>query len=338
MQVFSTTMPVLGPGRFLKGLTHFAQNGFKFAEESGALLGRKNIGELHGDIFSEIPVGASTDKLTKIAEKLLSPSRGGHNIGRAVGFYGEYFGALEGIQDYRAGKITIDELIKDRTALWFNDKPLVNRMIDLIHTGSPEEAARQIALEMTDLTLWPYRRGMQPTALRTGAGRVLGQFGMWPMNYMDFLKRMGAKTFEYPAQATRMGATWAMTNYAAVQSMQAMGIDSSKWFWVSPSGFGLSPHAQFIMDLGKGLENTPDGRAARKRVLEYPLDFFPGSIEARHIEKVIADGDEPFDENGHPTAAFIQILGFKPYKEGPDRDFNDEIKFQLGLGGERKPQ
>jgi hypothetical protein len=338
LQVFTTTMPVLGPSRFMRGLTYFAQNGFKLAEESGALLGRKNMGDLYGDIFSELPPGASTDRITKLAQKLLSPSRGGHNVGRAVGFYGEYLDALDGITDYKSGKITLDELIKDRTHLWFNDKAVANRMVDLIHTTAPQEAAKQIALEMTDITLWPYRRGMQPTLLRTGAGRIFGQFGMWPMNYLDFLRRGSTKFAEYPQQATKTLALWAATNYASVSAMNGIGADASKWFFVSPAGYGLSPHAQFVLDLGKAWEETPDGRAARKRVLEYPMDFFPAGIEARNIESVLQSGEEPFTDDGHPTPALLKVLGFKPMKETPDRDMEEQIKFELGLGKEKGVQ
>jgi hypothetical protein len=349
LQVFATTMPVLGPSRFGRGLAYFAQHGWELAEESGALLGRKNIGDLYGDIFSEIPVGASSDRITKLAQKLLSPSRGGHNIGRAIGFYGEYFDALDAINEYKAGRISVDELINDRTHLWFNDDALTKRMVGLIHNAAPEEAAKQIALEMVDLTLWPYRRGMQPYLLRTGAGRVFGQFGMWPMNYGDFLRRSAFKMTTNPKQAIKLAAVWTMTNYAAVQAMQGMGADADKWFFLSPAGYGLSPHAQFLLDLGKSPEETPDGRAARKRVLEYPLDFFPGGVEMRQIHRMLQSDEPPFDANGHPTPSFLRALGFKPMEdksggkpEKPTKEIKDQsnpaeewIKFELGYGNER---
>jgi hypothetical protein len=340
IQVFSTTMPIIGPVRFGRGLARFAKEGFTFADEQGALLKKRTIGELYGDIFNEIPAGASTDKITKIANKLLAPSRWGHNIGRAIGFYGEYDSALEAVHEYRAGRITIDELKNDHTALWWNDKPAVDRIVGQLHdTGfSDHDIARNIALEMTDLTLWPYRRGAQPTVLRTGAGRVFGQFGMWPLNYVDFLRRGASKFAENPKNALKATALWSLCNYSAVTAMNGMGADVGKWFWFSPAAVEMSPHAQFLIDLAQSPKDSQEGRESRKRVLEYPMDFFPAGIEIRNIGRAL-DTDEPmFDDDGNLTPSAIRVLGFTPLKEHPDRDFEDEMLYQMGFGHEaRRP-
>src|SRR5258708_39024170 len=91
---------------------------------------------------------------------------------------------------------------------------------------SNEEIARNVALETPDLPLWPYRRGTQPTLLRTGMGRIFGQFGMWPMNYLDFLRRGASKFAEHPQNAMRTTALWGATNYAAVAAMNGIGADA----------------------------------------------------------------------------------------------------------------
>lgn len=339
MQVFSTAMPVLGPKRFMVGLMKgLSKEGWEFSDASGALLKKRNIGDLYGDLFNELPAGASTDRVTKLANRLLAPSRWGHNVTRNIAFNGEYASALEGVQGYRAGRVTIDELVKDHTSLWFNDKPVVERIIGQLHdTGfSDEEIAKNIALETIDLTLWPYRRGTQPSILRTGMGRVFGQFGMWPMNYGDFLRRGAQKFTEYPDKALGMTALWAASNYAAVSSMNAIGADAGKWFWFSPAAIDMSPHLKFVEDLGAMWKDSQDGREARRRVIEYPLSFFPTSVEMRNISKALESDEEPFDSNGHPTPALLRVLGFTPLKEQPDRDFEEEVKRQLGYGKEKK--
>lgn len=339
IQMFSTSMPVLGPAKFLKGLQlTMEKGGYRFAEEMGATLQKRQIGELYGDIFNELPPGASTDKITKLANKLLAPSRWGHNPGRAIAFNGEYHSALEGISDYRAGRINVDELIGKKTSLWFTDKPFVERTLAQIHdpTGfSDHDIAKNIALETVDLTLWPYRRGAQPTLLRTGAGRILGQFGMWPLNYQDFLKRIASKTSEFPTQSLTTAGLWGASNYAAVSAMNGMGADVGKWFWFSPAAVDMSPHAKFIQDLAGMWKDSPDGREARRRVIEYPLDFFPSSIELENIEKVIEKDESPFDDNGHPTPALLKVLGFNPLKQQPDLDLEQEVKKQLGFSERR---
>lgn len=332
IQVFSVSLPVLGPSRFGKGLARFAKEGFTFADEQGALLKKRTIGELYGDVFNEIPVGASTDKITKIANKLLAPSRWGHNIGRAIGFYGEYGDALEAVRGYRAGRITLDELKNEQTSLWWNDKPVVDRIVGQLHdTGfSDHDIARNIALEMTDLTLWPYRRGTQPGILRTGAGRVFGQFGMWPLNYGDFLRRGALKFAENPKNALKATALWAACNYSAVAAMNGIGADSGKWFWFSPAAVEMSPHGQFLLDLAMSPKDSKEGREARKKVLEYPLDFFPAGIEMQNIGKALESDEDMFDSNGNLTPSALRVLGFTPLKEHPEHDFEEELRHQMG--------
>jgi hypothetical protein len=338
-QVFSTVLPVLGPVKFASGLKAIAEGGFSFAREQGALLEKRNIGELYPDIFSEIPPGASTDWITRLANKLLAPSRWGHNIGRAIGFNGEYKAALDAVRGVREGRLTFDELTHDHTSLWWNDKPVRERIQGQISDSgfSNHEVARNIALETLDLTLWPYRRGTQPSVLRTGAGRIFGQFGMWPMNYLDFLRRGATKFGESPKNALYATATWVGANYAVTSAMNGIGADAGKWAWFSPSAIDMSPHAQFLVDLAMSPKDSPEGREARRRVIEYPLDFFPSGIELRNIEQALKSGDEPFNEDGTPTPMMLKVLGFKPLQEQPERDVEDEILYQMGYKERRQP-
>lgn len=339
MQVFSTSLPVLGPKKFLLGMTKgLTKEGLEFASDSGALLNKRNIGDIYGDIFNEIPSGASTDYVTKLANKLLAPSRWGHNGGRLIAFTGEYHSALDAVAEYRAGRLSWNDLVHNETSLWWNDKPVVDRIKGQIADQgfSDHDIAKNIALEALDLTLWPYRRGMQPTLLRTGAGRVFGQFGMWPMNYLDFLKRGALKFGESPKNALSTTAMWAAMNYGAVAAMNGLGADTGKWFGLSPAAIEFSPHLKFIEDLAMSPKDSQEGREARKRVLEYPLDFFPSSIELRNIGRAWDSGEDFFDGDGNLTPSALRVLGFTPLKEEPERDLEDEVLYQMGYGHEKR--
>lgn len=310
MQVLMTTLPVVGPKRFAQGVERLFNGGWEQALNDGALLARSNPGELYGDIFFEVPPGQGgvLDKATKLSNKLLSPSRTGHNVGRSITYLAEYDNALGLVRGMRRGTTTADRLLSD-SALWFADKPAQERYLRMaVDKGVPEtEVARRIALETVDNTQWPYRRGTQPTLLRTGLGRIFGQYGMWPLNYMDFLGRLGKKYATNPRQAAKTTATWLATNFAAVSAMSAMGADAEKWFFVSPAGFGGSPHAQLVQDLFKSPEETQEGRDARKRVLEYPMQFVPAGNEMQQIMRAVKDMDM-----GNEHDALLRILGFKP--------------------------
>jgi hypothetical protein len=343
-QAATTTLPVLGIKNFIKGASRgLTSEGFARAEEAGALLNKKNIGEMYGDIFNELPAGGNTfDKALKLSSKLLAPSRWGHNVARAIAYNGEFDSTFEAVQKYRAGVIDADRLMRD-TSIWFYDKPEINKILQMsTNQGIPvEEVAKRSALQLVDLTLWPYRRGAQPTLLRTGAGRIFGQFGMWPLNYMDFLRRMATKVSDFHGPALRTVGTWMGANFAAAATMEGIfHADVGKWFWLSPAGFGGSPHLELAQNLMKMAEETQEGREARRKVMEYPMDFVPASNEIKTILKSIDEGGPAFTDDGHLSDNFTRILGFKPLNETHEQRLQDlspedRIRYEFGYKKEK---
>jgi hypothetical protein len=253
-------------------------------------------------------------------------------------YTGEYDDALKAVKDYRAGRIDLERLHTD-TTLWFMDKPAVAGMLkDASNAHVPaEDVARKIALEAVDLTQWPYRRGTQPALLRYGMGRIFGQYAVWPANYADFLYRIGKKWSERPAMAARTSATWVAVQYALTHSMEAAGADTSRWAWQSPAGFAGSPHWDFVHAVMQAPENTDEGRAARRTIIEYPLNFIPGLNEMRSVARSIEDGG--FDQWPPDQSNTLRALGFRPLDTTKaDQDWQDFMKTQAGYerGGKRR--
>jgi len=339
LQVLTTALPVLGPKKMFAGLTKaLTTKGWDFAREQGALLSKTNPGELYGDIFSEMPMGGSLEKLNKYSQMLLSPSRWGHNIARCAAFHGEYDSAMEAVKGFREGKLTSLDFLEN-TSLWNLDKPIQARYMKLaLDKGTPiEGVARDIALDTVDHTLWPYRRGTQPLALRTGIGRIFGQYGVWPLNYLDFLKRMAGNYKNHPKKAMQATALWVASNYAATKALGGLGADVGKWFWLSPAGYGGGPQLELAQSLLKAPEETEEGRKARKTILEYPLNFVPSSNQIRQILSIEERGEPLFKSDGTPGPGFLRALGFKPKKEENPLNndtIDQDIEFELGLRGQ----
>lgn len=339
-QAATTTLPVLGLKGFIRGaLRGLTKEGFERAETAGALLQKRQLGELWGDITGEMPAsGNKFDQAIRLSSKLLAPSRWGHNVARAIAYNGEFDSTLEMVSKYRSGAIDAHELLT-KTSFWFYDKPEINRLLKMATDANvpAEEVAHRSALQLVDLTLWPYRRGAQPTLLRTGVGRIFGQFGMWPMNYLDFLRRLGSKVGEFHGPALRTIATWAASNYAAASLMENIfHADVGKWFFLSPAGFGGSPHMELVQNLMRAPEETQQGRDARRKVLEYPIEFFPTSNEIKSILKAYEDGGPAFDDNGHLSDNFTRILGFKPLNEVHQENMEnlspeDKLRYEFGF-------
>ena len=192
--------------------------------------------------------------------------------------------------------------------------------------------ARKIALELIDHTQWPYRRGTQPAMLRTGLGRVFGQFGVWPLSYLDFMYRLGKKYSSSPKNVLQAGALWAAANYSISSGMESMGVDNAHWLWFSPAGYGGGPHMDLVQAMFRAPEETEQGRAARRRILEYPLMFVPGSVEMRAILKIIEQDEEMFKDGNVPGPGLVRLLGFKPLKDlQEDQDIKEWLEKEAGF-------
>ena len=323
IQGVSLSLPIIGPRVFLKGIgLAITRQHWGLAEESGALLKGKNVGEVFGDIFEEMTPGKGTiDKAIDTASMTLAPSRWGHNFARRTVFAGVYDEALPAVKALR--KLEGDAALKgakdflNKTGLWFADTARQRQMLSLARDKyvDPKEVAKQVALEALDLTLWPYRRGTQPGFLKYGVGRIFGQYGLWPMSFLDYMRRLVSKVPENPKMALPALATFIGVNYSLVtQARKHMGVDVAHWFGLSPAGFAGSPHMEFVMNMFKAMKEDQEGRQARKKVLEYPLQFVPSYNEFRSVEDV---WDKPWiDEEGHITQAGFKAMGFKIYKGG----------------------
>jgi hypothetical protein len=339
MWSFVSALTVLGPVRFGRAFSSFMMSpsaSLDFADQMGAMLRKNNVGEFYGDLTAETPPTGPgwMDRVTKWSNALLAPSRWGHNFGRALMFHGEFHDAVESIAAYRAGRISVDDLLENST-MWFMDRPAQSNLLRLVSDAHipVEDVATKIGLEAVDLTQWPYRRGTQPALLRYGAGRIFGQYGVWPANYADFLYRIGRKWTEKPALAARTSAMWVAVNYAASHLMeQGLGADTSRWFWTSPAGFAGSPHADFVHAVMVAPEDTDEGHQARKTILEYPLNFIPALGEMRSVMKGIEEGGGELNWN-----STLRAMGFKPMADvNQDQDWQDWVKTQMGFENMRR--
>jgi hypothetical protein len=331
MASFITSLPVLGPVKFFKGMAKtLTRDGFKAAEDAGALLKAQNIGEMYGDIFHDIPPGSDRSYMQRLAHTMLAPARWGNNATRALTYNAVYDDALAAVESLRTGRIDAGQFLRE-TSLWAHDEPtntlILKQVMDA--TVPAENIAQQIGREITDLTGWPYRRGTQPAMMRTGLGRIFGQYGSWPINYLDFMARlagkMGNPTFR--VDAVRAASWWAAANFASSVAMEkGVGIEASNWLYGGPAGYTGGPQLQLVQDLMESMEESDKGREARRRVISTPLNFFPGSVEMRSIITAIERGETDKPEG------LIRALGFRPVEElNRDPDLQEWLLYESGF-------
>jgi hypothetical protein len=325
----------------IKGMS---TGGYDEAQKASALLHGGNVTELYGDIYEEIPAGGRSlvDKGVQAAGKLLSPSRWGHNAGRLFVYHGANEAAGDAITKLRAGKITPDKFIND-TGLWFLSKPeRADYLTKAMDTGNDKaELSKRIALDMVDRTLWAYRRGQQPGALRTGAGRIFGQYGMWPLNFGEYIRTIGARATEGGSvgkRAAQAGAMWLAANLATYELFdKSFGVDAGKWLFLSPAGFAGGPATQGVLNalpaaaqagsIALGQEGTTEGAKALHEELTEPLHLLPGSNWSRSVLGTV-DNPQYWNDDNTPTGAgWAKIMGFNPINE-KEREREDNYTTQ----------
>ncbi len=303
-------MSVMGPTAFAEGMSKaMTRAGQAEAQEAGALIHGRNIGEFFGDVSGDLPAsGKVSDFAVKAADKLLAPSRIGHNIGRSIAYLGEKSRAMREIAKYRAGENSLQDLAH-KTGVWFQDDAPRSRLLAMASDPAVplDDAAKQFGLAMNDATQFALRSGTQGAALRTGMGRVFGQYGTWPMNYIELTRKLVSRSFDNPVKGVPALGTWMAMNYGAFQAANSMGIDASKWLFFSPAGYAGSPNLELLQNIMAAPEESAAGIEARRKLHETPLEFAPMGVEIQGILKSIEDGDMNIP----------RILGFKPLADKP---------------------
>lgn len=156
-----------------------------------------------------------------------------------------------------------NQLIKD-SGLYIQDSQVVNEFLRRAGT-SPEGAARYAGKAASDVTNFLYGRGMQPRWMRGVGGRLLGQFGTWPLWYIDYLRRSTTNMVAngYKAEAAAFIARHALTNAAiAYAGSKVLNVDLGRWMMYPSVFYSGGPGwqvAQGLSTLARGLGAVASG-------------------------------------------------------------------------------
>jgi GNAT superfamily N-acetyltransferase len=205
---------------------------------------------------------------------------------------------------------------------------------------NPNLAAQFAGKQASDVTNFLYGRGMQARWMRSVGGRLFGQFGTWPMWYLDYLNRMATRIGQngYAGEAMRLLARHALVNAAIVGAgKEVLDVDLSRWasygslFYSGGPGLTALAGASTLM---RGLGEVTSGNEdplSQSRVTEgmqtiwntMPT-YVPFYFGARDVIK-LAEADD----NVQKLAA---VLGTRP-----TRDYTTEQRMDMLLGRNRKP-
>jgi hypothetical protein len=304
LTTFITGYPILG-GKYLAigAKKAFEQGAYETAQEAGALLEPNFMRALYNT--GEQGVG---NTLSKVAEATLKPAQWSNNVSRLVSFWGHNERALDAMEAFsEAGGEDVKKLVRD-SALTFVDESLQKSFIKEISGAKPNEfegIAKRIAKELTEVEHWNYRTGANPGIYKYTLGRLFGQYGTWPLNYIEYARRIvanGDKVETFKA-FTRL----VIAHGAILSAAQHMGIDSAQWVFTQPAAYGGGPLMQAVINIPGTVDfESYKGAEARHNVIHpfFPT-MIPGGVAMQRFHKALTSNDPDL---------YKILLGFVPMK------------------------
>lgn len=323
ISLFTTGYPILHEDLWRGMRTAFdglyeGQSRRKVALQHGWLLGKDQLsemiaggGEHEGGKGEEVHgmLGKAEQKMEGFAQKSLTGIQWVHNNSRLVtgwGFHGKITDALEKFAEDGDQRAFIKQ-----SGFWFlNDARQASILREAAGVVGKPEAMKQFALrttkDMVDATQWNYTKGAQPGIYKFGIGRLFGQYGTWPLNYVEYARKF--LTSGGGDEAAKSFARLVLAHGAVLSAAQHAGIDAGKWVLTNPLAYGGGPIFQAVTNIPGTMdfESARGDEARREMVRMFWPGMLPGGDEAEAVYTAIRDGEQN---------QWLKILGFNPIDE-----------------------
>ena len=306
LQTFITGFPLYGHyitrgmARAFEASRSGGGDALAVAERYGAIIEKGSMQEMMAG-------GAESGWEEDLADKALRMIQWSHNSSRLISFWAHTEKALDALVEHGRDP----ETFVKKSDLWFMPQRMREKYLRELPHISPdmyEDFSRRIGADLTGLTQWNYQKGATPGLYKWQLGRLFGQYGTWPLNYIEYARRylQGADRGEMMKALTRL----TIAHGAILGAGMGGGIDTSDWVFFHPMAYGGGPLLQSVVNLptAMGDWSSPKGTEARHDILEMinPLDMLPGSEEVYQVWKAASSNDPNI---------MIRMMGFKPLEK-----------------------
>lgn len=249
--------------------------GNTWVSKAVSLLNKDKTGKIYtmlkekGMLTMGLPVGGSQlfEEGTKIGKLMKSGMhwyKNSDSFTRAVAYVTATSRFDDAILRLKKGLINNKQFIQ-HSGLFNMEPNRLNQALSLIDQGLPNAAKDLFARDMIMETMFPYRAGTSPLAFRGTIGKIFGQFGHYPVYWVENIRRglgRGTITNRIAYAARFLGNTTAIAG-----ALGAIGINSDSFLFYTPALFTGGPWYNFLTQAtnlwGKGYE----GRQARAKLL-----------------------------------------------------------------------
>jgi len=195
------------------------------------------------------------------------------------------------------------------TGLIYLDQAVRNQVKASLMVEDFQGAFKKFALNAAEDTQWIYRAGNSPLAFKKRVGRLFGQYGTWPVNFIQFFKR-GLTTGDVEATSTFV-RRWLMVNTGLfLASSQILGVDARRWLFGGPFTFAGGPSLQMAsvaLDYARGGYRRELAKGEFKHLIGA---WMPGYYAIRDITRAAEEfgyGDIPL--------GIKRLTGMRPWEE-----------------------
>lgn len=309
MQVITTTLPMLGPKYFSVGMNKAfgtvpkgrASEAFLTAKQYGAMMEHHDLQNLYASGGETMVDG----KVTRVAEWMLKPMQFANNSNRLVAFWGHSERALDAIKQHRADP----KAFAKESGLIYLDKTLQDAYLKELATTSTMQQWRDMSFRMgkdlTDVSQWNYRKGAHPGIYKYAMGRLLGQYGTWPLNYVEYGRRLLASGDMY--DRAKAATYFGLAHGGILKAGEATGIDTASWVFTSPASFQGGPPLTAAQSVLTALDTqSRKGDEARRNLARQAEITLPGGLAMEQVYNAIRE-DSP--------DTWKILLGFNPLDE-----------------------
>lgn len=313
LQYFITTYPIAGNYAW-KGMAKVfpalkigsdeAKRLWQVAQDYGALIERNDLSSLYNAADGDA-LHVGEHNIENFAKWTLGAIQFSHNSNRLAAFWGHSEQVADALEAF--GKNQDLGQFNRKSGLWFLDKPLREQFNHEMQTmdATPSVAqdfAHRAAAKLVEASQWNLRRGANPGLYNYSLGRLFGQYGTWPLNYIEYARRFAAA--EDRGASMHAMTRLVLSHGAILAAGQAAGIDSGRWVFTQPAAdWQGGPMFQMLLNAPKTLDfNTSEGEDARKEIRkEFFPSMIPGGDEAERIYTAITTEDPDF---------WKKVLGF----------------------------
>jgi hypothetical protein len=265
-----------------------------------------------GDTFQEPEEFATTSGLGKFVgaadRKLVNLVKGAYDVGMTMsGFrpienyvnrhvaYNTGISAMEHYgKQFLDSKITLPEMM-NKTGLSYMDKPVQDMVLQhLIGENGLKQAGLVYGQNLMEGTHWLYDVGNSPEIFRTKLGRLFGQFGVWPTNYIQYVRK--GVTNGNAQSRTAFITRWIAANAAVTAvGQELLGVNITPWTWMSPLMYTGGPALDMFFAIRQKLRETDQpGMNFGQASLSSLANLIPGRMAWRDWQKAFAE--EEFSE------------------------------------------